>query len=167
MSLTETSNTVDNSKAGDLRKRLVDIALEWESYFGVAPSITSVVSEWDAANLVRMKEEVYCAGGQSRTAVTKDTDFTDRGIRYQVTANRPSGKKGSRVTLVSRKSEKMKRGFGWDRLIWILYNRTWEIQEAWEFSAEEYRTYFSNRTRLSPDDMRKGRRLFPPAIDSM
>ncbi len=64
------------SKAKELRKRLVEAALEWEDYFGVAPSIASAISELDAARLVGMKECDYCAGGQDRTAVTKDTDFT-------------------------------------------------------------------------------------------
>ena len=74
--------------------------------------------------------------GQKRTAVTKGFDFFYNEIRYQVTANRPSGKKGSKVTLVKQKTEK-KGPFGWDRLIWILYDGSYEIQEAWEFSAEQ------------------------------
>ena len=150
------------SRANELRKRLVEAALEWERYFGVAPSITSAISELDAAQLVGMKERDYCAEGQNRTAVTKDADFTvktspaDVGIRYQVTANRPSGKKGSAVTLVKQKTEK-RRPFGWDRLIWILYDRSYEIREAREFTVGQYRTNFGLANRLSPDDMRKGR----------
>jgi len=156
------SGAVANRKATDLRKRLVEVTLEWEKQFGVAPSITSVISELDAALLlVGMNEEDYCKDGKIRTAVTKDTDFICNGIQYQVTANRPSGKKGSPVTLVSQKTEK-RRSFGWDRLIWILYNEKYVLQEAWEFTADEYRTRFKDRIRLSPDDMRRGRRLFPP-----
>lgn len=148
------------SKALELRTRLVQVSLEWESHFGVAPSITSAISELDAALLVGMHEEVYCSDGQLRTAVSKDTDFVCDGIRYQVTANRPSGKKGSPVTLVSQKTEK-KKPFGWDRLIWILYDRFYTIQEAWEFTTDEYRKSFGHLTRLSPEHMRQGRRLFP------
>ena len=35
-----------------LRDKLVEVALEWQSKFGVSPSITSTVSEYDAAMLV-------------------------------------------------------------------------------------------------------------------
>lgn len=137
----------------------MQVALEWENYFGVAPSITSVISEWDAARLVGKKEEAYCSDGKFRTAVTKDVDFICGDLRYQVTANRPSGKKGSPVTLVSHKTEK-KRRFGWDRIIWIRYDQNYDLQEAWEFTAEDYRTRFNHVTRLSPKDMRQGRCLF-------
>jgi hypothetical protein len=111
-------------QAADLRTQLVEKALEWESYFGIGPGITTVVSEWDAAQLVGVPEEAYCAYGQGHPAVTTGLDFEWKGIRYQVTANRPSGKKGSRVTLVKQKTEK-KKPFGWDRLIWILYDRAY------------------------------------------
>ena len=149
-----------SSKALELRTRLVQVSLEWESQLGVAPAITTAISELDAALMVGMSEEVYCSDGQLRTAVSKDTDFVCDGIRYQVTANRPSGKKGSPVTWVSQKTEK-KKPFAWDRLIWILYDRFYTIQEAWEFTADEYRKSFSHLTRLSPDHMRQGRRLLP------
>lgn len=139
-----------------LRKQLVQAALHWESHFGVAPSITSAISELDAALLVGMKEDDYCAGGQTRTAVSKDVDFIFQKNRYQVTANRPSGKKGSKVTWVKQKTEK-RRPFGWNRLIWILYDRFYVVQESWEFTAAEYRRKFGALVRLSPDHMRKGR----------
>ena len=35
-----------------LRDKLVDIALQWQACFGVAPSMTSSISEYDAAMLV-------------------------------------------------------------------------------------------------------------------
>lgn len=145
------------AEAAALSERLVRVALDWEKHFGVAPSITSTLSEFDAARLVGMGEDSYCEQGKLRTSVTPDTDFCWRGIRCQVTANRPSGKKGSRVTLVKQKTEK-KRKFGWDRIIWILYDESYVLREAWEFTREEYRS-FSSPTRLSPDDMRKGRCL--------
>lgn len=148
------------SKAARFRERLVRIAIEWEDYFGVAPRITSAISELDAARLVGMKEKQFCADGRSRTAVTKDLDFEHNGLRYQITANRPSGKKGSFVTLVGRKTEKI-RPFGWDRLVWIRYDRNYMIQEAWEFTAAQYRKRFSGLTRLSPKHMRLGKCLYP------
>jgi len=119
----------ENIKAADLRNRLIEVALEWEKHFGVAPSITSSISEVDAAQLVGMDEDAYCADGNRRTAVSKDVDFVCSGLRYQVTANRPSGKPGSPVSLVKQKTE-MRRPFGWDRLIWILYDRVYAMQEA-------------------------------------
>jgi hypothetical protein len=126
------------TKAQDLRKRLVEVALEWKRYLGVAPSITSPISELDAAALVGKPEDERCAEGQKRSAVTRDYDFQWEGGKYQVTANRPSGKKESFVTLVSRKSEE-KRPFGRNRLIWILYDEGYNKLQAWEFSADEYR----------------------------
>ena len=106
-----------------------------------------------------MDELSFCTDGRKRTAVSRDIDFVFHGIKYQVTANRPSGKKGSVVTLVSQKTEK-KRLFGWDRLIWILYDEGFVMQEAWEFTADEYRQLFADLNRLSPDHMRRGRELF-------
>ena len=143
------------NRAAELRAELVRIALAWQDYFGVAPHITTAISELDAALLVGMSEDEYCADGALRTAVTKGKDFTWRGVRYQVTANQPSGKKGSPVTLVS-----LKRKFEWDKLIWLLYSREYVLQEAWEFTVDEYKGRFTQSTRLSPDDMRLGRCLF-------
>ena len=37
-----------------LRNKLVNIALDWQENFGVAPSITSAISEYDAAMLIGM-----------------------------------------------------------------------------------------------------------------
>lgn len=85
-----------------LRDKLVDIALQWQASFGVAPSITSSISEYDAAMLVGMSEKEYSDYMKDKTAVAKGTDFVYRNIRYQVKANRPSGKKGSKVTMVPK-----------------------------------------------------------------
>ena len=137
-----------------LRTRLVMIALEWQEHFGVAPSITSTVSEYDAAILVGMPEHEYSDYMQGQTAVSKGSDFAWRGIRYQVKANRPSGKPGSRVTLVAKA-----KNYDWDVLIWILYNREYEIEEAWSWGVEEYRQAFDAMARLSPKHYRGGRKL--------
>lgn len=42
-----------------LRDELVEIALQWQAKYGVAPQITSVLSEYDAAMLVGMSEKDY------------------------------------------------------------------------------------------------------------
>ena len=138
----------------NLRDRLVAVTLEWERVFGVAPSITSAVSEYDAACLVGHTDESYGKVCVGRTAVTRGCDFILTGLRYQVKANRPSGKPGSFVTLVGKASN-----YEWDRLIWILYDRYFAIQEAWEWEVDKYRSEFHDRKRLAPADMRKGKRL--------
>ncbi len=139
-----------------LRDKLVEVALEWQSKFGVSPSITSTVSEYDAAMLVGMSEPEYSEYMKDKTAVSKGADFVFNNIRYQIKANRPSGKPGSFVTLVSKASNYL-----WDKLIWILYDKNYVMQEAWEWDVEDYISSFDIKKRLSPDDYRKGRRLFP------
>ena len=84
----------------ELRNRLVNVTLEWERIFGVAPSITSAISEYDVARLVGHTDESYGKACVGRTAVTRGCDFICNGIRYQIKANRPSGKPGSPVTKV-------------------------------------------------------------------
>jgi hypothetical protein len=138
----------------------VELVLQWEDRFGVAPRITDAISEFDAAMLVGMSEEEYCADGKLRTAVTRGKDFTFDGVRYQITANRPSGKKGSAVSWVRLKKE-TKRQFEWDKLVWLLYDRHYVLQEAWEFDVDDYRSRFATTTRLSPDHMRQGRCVYP------
>ena len=127
-----------------LRDILVDVALQWQASFGIAPSITSSISEYDAAMLVGMSEKEH-----------SDYDFVYRNIRYQVKANRPSGKKGSKVTMVPKASN-----YEWDRLIWILYNKDYVMQEAWEWYMKDYKMAFENKKRLSPEDYRKGHCLY-------
>jgi hypothetical protein len=139
-----------------LRERLVAAALEWQEQFGVAPSITSTLSEYDAAMLIGHSPESFGLDCVNRTAVTKGCDFTHKGLRYQVKANRPSGKPGSFVTLVAKATN-----YDWDRLVWILYDKEYRMQEAWEWSVDEYQRRFHDKGRLSPLDMRRGKRLFP------
>jgi hypothetical protein len=141
-----------------LRARLVDIALEWERRFGVAPQITSAISEYDAARLVGHTDESFSADCIGRTAVSKGCDFTREGLRYQVKANRPSGKPGSPVTKVAKASN-----YDWDRLLWLLYDRSYVLQEAWEWDAASYRAAFHDQAHVRPPDMRRGRRIFPVA----
>ena len=138
-----------------LRDELVKIALQWQEKFGVAPSITSTISEYDAAMLVGMSENEYSDYMKDKTAVNKGSDFVFKKIRYQVKANRPSGKKGSFVTMVPKATN-----YEWDRLIWILYDKNYVIQEAWEWDVEQYKEAFDAIKRLSPDHYRKGQCLY-------
>lgn len=139
----------------DIRKSLVTLALEWQEKFGVAPAITSSLSEYDAAILVGMSEEEYSEFMQSQTAVQKGYDFIFNDIRYQVKANRPSGKPGSKVTMVPKASN-----YNWDILVWVLYNKEYDVQEAWLWPAALYRDEFENIKRLSPAHYRNGKNLF-------
>jgi hypothetical protein len=146
----------ERDSAVKLRFRLVEVALQWQERFGVAPGVTSAISELDGALLVGMTEDEYCSDCAHRTAVTPGCDFMHRGCRYQVKANRPSGRPGSFVTLVGKANN-----FDWDKLIWILYDRSYVIQEAWEWDVDEYVRRFDHLKRLSPAHLRQGRRLFP------
>jgi hypothetical protein len=138
----------------ELRARLVAIALEWQKRYGVAPPITSPLSELDASRLVGMPDEAYSEFMQDKTAVAMGSDFEWRGTRYQVKANRPSGKPGSRVTLVAKA-----KNYDWDHLIWILYNAQYEIEEAWQWDVASYRRQFHDKMRLAPSDYRAGTQL--------
>jgi len=139
-----------------LRDLLVQISLEWERRFAVAPQITVSVAEYDAAKLVGTSLKVGKGRKESDTAVTKGVDFRKDNIFYQVKSNRPSGKPGSKVTLVGKATN-----FDWHKLVWILYDREYNIKEAWEFSRNKYRELFEPKKRISPEDMRKGTKLFP------
>jgi len=141
-----------------LREQLVSIALQWEARFGNAPAITSALSEYDAALLVGLSEDEYSTAMIGSTAVQKGYDFAHKSKRYQVKANRPSGKRGSLVTLVPRATN-----YEWDFLVWILYDRGYVIQEAWLWDVEAYRVAFHGVCRLSPADLRAGRRLVCPS----
>jgi hypothetical protein len=137
-----------------LRRRLVESALAWEQAFGNAPAITSAVSEYDAAMLVGLAPEQYATAMQGTTTVQKGYDFKFNGKRYQVKANRPSGKPGSPVTLVAKA-----RNYEWDFLVWILYSPTYEVIEAWLWEVSSYRAAFHRVKRLSPAHYRKGMKL--------
>ena len=142
----------------DLRARLVTAALQWETAFGVAPAITSAVSEYDAAILIGSTAEAYGVSCSTRTAVSRGHDFIFQNKRYQVKANRPSGKPGSTVTLVNKP-----KNYDWDFLVWVLYDRAFQMREAWLWPVEQYRNQLGPKTRISPGDMRAGTRLFPAA----
>ena len=103
----------------ELREQLVKATLSWERAFGNAPLITTVLSEYDAANLVGCSLEAYSTSMQGCSAVQKGHDFVFNGLRYQVKGNRPSGKPGSFVTWVPKATN-----YHWDYLIWILTTRS-------------------------------------------
>jgi hypothetical protein len=137
-----------------LRDQLVTTALAWERAFGVAPAITSTLAEFDAARLVGMSLSDYSAAMQGVTAVQRGFDFRYAGLRYQVKACRPSGKPGSFVTRVPKASN-----FDWDVLVWLLYDRHYDLVEAWRWPVAAYRTAFEFVPRLTPAQMRAGERL--------
>ena len=103
-----------------LRDQLVEVALEWQAKFGVAPQITTAISEYDVAMLVGMSESDYSDYMKDKTAVSKGADFIFNKIKYQVKANRPSGKPGSFVTMVPKATN-----YEWDKLIWVLYDKNY------------------------------------------
>jgi hypothetical protein len=138
----------------DLRDKLVDLALSWEQAFGNAPHITAALSEFDAAQLVGCSIDQYCKCMRGGTSVRRGHDFQFNGRRYQVKANRPSGKPGSFVTLVPKV-----RNYDWDVLVWILYDKSYQIEEAWLWEVEPYRKAFESIKRLSPIHYRQGKRL--------
>jgi hypothetical protein len=139
-----------------LRKRLVDVAIEWQKKYGVAPSITSAISEYDAAMLVGMSELEYSNYMQDKTAVSRGHDFEFNKIRYQIKATRPSGKKGSKVTNVPNAKNR-----NWDKIIWISYDKNYVMIEAWEWDVEDYQSSFKPEQRLSPSHYRQGKCLYP------
>ena len=138
-----------------LRNKLIDTAVQWQERFGVAPSITSAISEYDAALLIGMTENEYSDYMQDKTAVSKGADFIFNKTRYQVKANRPSGKKGSFVTMVPKATN-----YEWDKLIWILYDKNYVMQEAWEWCVKDYQAAFDGIKRLSPSLYRRGKCLY-------
>ncbi len=137
-----------------LRQTLVDTALAWQQQYGVAPAVTSAVSELDAAQLVGMSDGEYSDYMQDKTAVARGHDFIYQGFRYQIKAHRPSGKPGSRITNAGKASN-----YEWDVLIWIRYNEKFEIEEAWASGRDDYIAAFDQQKRISPEDMRQGKRV--------
>ena len=141
----------------NLRQQLVKAALQWEELTGIAPSITSAISEYDAAMLCGVRPEEFKKCTKGMTAVTKGHDFIWQGKKYQVKANRPSGKPGSSVTIISKP-----KNLEWDYLIWILYNRQYEIEEAWQCDVKTYTEKLHHNKYLRPNHLREiAERLVP------
>lgn len=87
--------------------------------------------------------------------MTRGSDFKHNGCNCQVKANRPSGRPGSTVTLVSKA-----KNDGWHRLIWILYNEKYEMQEAWQWDVNCYKEKLGPCKNVRPKDMRDGQKLY-------
>lgn len=138
-----------------LREKLIEVALEWQDKFGVAPQITTPLSEYDAAMLVGMSEEEYSEYMQDKTAVAKGSDFVFNGIRYQIKGNRPSGKPGSKITMVPKATN-----YDWDKLVWVMYDSAYTVLEVWEWDVGLYKEAFDSIKRLSPAHYRKGKCLY-------
>ncbi len=49
--------------------------------------------------------------------------------------------------------------YDWDCLIWALYDKNYNLLEAWQWDRESYIEHFESKKRLSPEDMRKGIKL--------
>ena len=134
-----------------LRDKLVEIALQWQAKYGVAPQITTVISEYDAAMLVGMSESDYSDYMQDKTAVSKGADFVFNHQRYQIKANRPSGKPGSKVTKVPKATNYL-----WDKLIWILYDQHYVMQEAWNGMLRTINQNLMTKVEFLPMIIEKG-----------
>ena len=138
-----------------LRNELVKLALKWEKQFGVAPNITGIVGEYDVAMQVGLDEEEYSYCMRGTTAVQRGHDFIYNDKKYQVKACRPSGKPGSKIT----KGPDV-RNYDWDYLVWVRYNKNYQVQEMWRFGRNKFELLFADKKRLTPDDMRMGKCLF-------
>ena len=143
-----TKSDILSLKDDQLRGLLVQVSLEWERRFAVAPRITDSIAEYDATKLVGTSLRIGEGRKECDTAVTKGVDFRKGNTSYQVKSNRPSGKLGSRVTLVGKAT-----GFDWNKLVWVLYDREYNIEEAWEFTRNKYRESFESKKRISPSIM--------------
>jgi hypothetical protein len=144
----------------DIRARLAGLAIEWEHRYGVAPPITSAISEYDAAMLLGLSDDEYASSCVGRSAVTPGTDFVHRGIRYQVKANRPSGRAGSTVTIISKP-----RNLGFDVLVWVLYRPDFSFDEVWTVDVATFERELHGLTYLRPVQLRAvGSRLYPRGI---
>ena len=138
----------------ELRKQLVELCLKWEELFGVMPRITNAISEYDAMKLIGMSEneilkEAKGHLGKGKTAVQKGHDFVYDNIKYQIKANRPSGKKGSSVTLTPKL-----KNYEFDKFMWILYDPKFSIQEVLLCDVKDYREGLEDIKSVRPDHLR-------------
>ena len=139
-----------------LREKLIGIALKWHQAYGNAPGITGTLGEYDAAMMVGCTEEEYRSQMRDRSVVARGYDFKHCGKRYQVRANRPSGRRGSPVTWVRKP-----RNYEWDFFLWVHYNTDFKPREVWLWPVADFRTRLGEKRRLSPADIRQGKRLYP------
>lgn len=90
------------------------------------------------------------------SAVRRGYDFTWEGLRYQVKANRPSGRRGSPVTKCAKATN-----YDFDVLLWLLYDPAFVLQEAWRWNVGPYREVCGPLVHVRPQHMRQGQRLAP------
>jgi hypothetical protein len=141
-----------------IRDQLVQTVLQWEKKFGFFPGqagITAAVSEYDAAMMLGHNEAEYITSIKDRSSVGRGHDFVFTNKRIQVKANRPSGRPGSSVWNAGPKA----KTDGWDILVYILYDKDYVVQEAYQFDCDTYKKLFSNKKSLLLEDMRKGNKL--------
>lgn len=134
----------------ELKNQLIKSCLDWERLIGVAPHITSAISEYDAMKLVGMSEQEILQQSGGKTAVQKGHDFIYKYVKYQVKANRPSGKKGSSVTITSKA-----KNYEFDKLIWILYNTNFVIKTAYKLDVKDYKDRLGHLKYVRPNDLIK------------
>ena len=123
------------------REILVGLARNWQDPIGVTPGVSLAVARYDAAVLSGLPEPA-CRG------VSSGADFVHQDLRYQVIASREP--ELARVPRVPRD--------GWDRLVWLVYDRDYALLEAWSWDAESYRRATA-ATPATPEDLRRGQDL--------
>ena len=104
--------------------------------------------------LVGCCEKDYQTQMLERSVVAPGHDFVHDGQRYQVKSKRPSGRRGSKVTLVGKPTS-----YDWDYFVWVHYETNYCLSEVWRWAVEEFREKLGNKKRLCPSDIRNGCRL--------
>ena len=135
-----------------LRSRLCESALNWQEKYRTIPHIMSAISEYDAARIIGMSEEEYAERRRGRGP----TDFVHGGNRYRVRGLRREEGGGRPNSLVIHRRP---TNYEWDYFIFILYNKSYEIREAWIWCAASYREYFDRNDNMTLNDMRLGENL--------
>mgnify|MGYP003976759481 CR=1 FL=1 len=143
-----------------LRDQLVNSTLEWREKYGNAPTITQSISEYDAARLIGMSEEEY----SERTIDSRRRfNFIYKKKRYQVHGTRQFSQLPESVAI-----EKKTIKYGCNYFIRVLYNKSYEIQEAWLWdinsvngpdTGKGLKQYFESNDRMTFADLRLGKCL--------
>ena len=143
-----------------LRDHLVKSTLEWREKYGSAPHITSTISEYDAARLIGMSEEEYA---QRTIDSRRRFNFIYKKKRYQVHGTRQFSQLPESVAI-----EKKTIKYGCNYFIRVLYNKSYEIQEAWLWdinsvngpdTGKGLKQYFESNDRMTFADLRLGKCL--------
>jgi len=142
-----------NKNRSKIGQRLIDIALEWEEKYSIAPNITTAISEYDAARCVGMSDREYAAAMIGRTAASEGYDFRYEGNRYQVKGRRP-GKPGRRVVRVPKA-----HNYYWDYLVFVLYDWEYDVLGIWQWTRRNYKKKIEPLERVTVTNMREGKRL--------